>query len=249
MLDFAEKNTAPINAPFGVGDLSAGSTLAGGIAAALYQKARTGKGSKVTISLYGQSIWSLGIVLQSIKHGAQYPKSRTEAAVPLNNSYQCADGEWLYISVLQYDRYFKEFCTAIERADLIDDTRYNTLTEAKKHNKELIEIISESFKRHTLSEWMKRLDATDIAYNQINHIRDVLYDEQALVNNYINTVQYEDGNESVTVAPPLTIGSQEPIRAIRGPKLSENAGEILASIGITEDEIEELYEEGIVVRK
>ncbi len=248
MLDFAEKDTPPINAPYGVGDLSAGSTLAGGIAAALFKQEKTGRGSKVTISLYGQSIWAMGIVLQSVYHGAVYPRSRKAAKVPLNNCYQCADGEWIYISVLQYDRYFKEFCKVIGCEDLIQNDKYNTFTQGTKHNEELIEIISDAFLKHTSEEWKTILAKTDLAYDTIDHMEDVLHDPQAEMNHYVNKISYDNGKSTVIVAPPVHMGDYPGMKSVHSPKLSENAESILTEIGYDKASIDAMFLKNIAVK-
>ena len=101
LLDFTEKGSAPNTAPFGVGDLNVGAMLAGGMAACLYQQAKTGKGQKVMNPLYGHAIWTAGCLVQSTAHGDQFPKSRKEAFSPFINSFQCSD-EWFFTAVMDY---------------------------------------------------------------------------------------------------------------------------------------------------
>lgn len=246
MIDFSENGAAPINAPFGVGDLSAGSAFAGGIAAALYQQQKTGKGQRVSISLYGQSIWAHGVVMQSIYHGAEYPRTRENATVPLNNCFRCKDGEWLYMSVLQYERYFAPFCKLIGREDLIDDPRYNTIEQAKLHNRELIALFDKSFAQHTRAEWNLMLESADIAHDNINHFKDALSDPQALENGFIRPIYYNDGRDSVIASPPVILGEADTAEPKAGPRLGENTAEVLRSLHFSEGTIQDYYKREIV---
>lgn len=248
MLDFSERNTAPINAPFGVGDMSAGASFAGGIAAALYKQKCTGEGSRVVISLYAQGVWAHSVVLQGVEHGNKYPKTRKEAKVPLNNSYRCKDGEWVYISVLQYERYFPTFCKMIEREDLIDNPKFNTIDAASENNEELINIIDEAFRTRNRDEWSEKLREADIAFDHINHLTDVFNDEQATSNNLFYERDYGEGRKSAIFLPPVVIGSPVEDPKYGAPKLSENAAEVLGTIGYSETEINKLFENGVVVK-
>lgn len=247
LLDFAEKDTAPINAPFGVGDLTTGSVLAGAICAALFNRTRNGNGEKVEISLYGQSIWSLGIVLQSVKHGSVYPRTRKEATIPLNNCYCCKDGKWIYVSVLEYDRYCNKMFELIGREELCKDVRYNNREAAKANNIELIKILDEGFKLYSREEWHNLLSEADIAHDDINDLTDVLDDEQALANDFIIDYEFPNGESSVIAQPPVRFGNNRVNPHVPAPGLSENAVEVLVSLGYTIGEIKALSEEGITV--
>ena len=247
LLDFAEKDTAPINAPFGVGDLTTGSVLAGAVCAALFNRTRNGRGEKVDISLYGQSIWSLGIVLQSVKHGSVYPRTRKEATIPLNNCYCCKDGKWIYVSVLEYDRYCNKLFRLIGREELCEDERYNNRESVKSNNVELIKILDEGFRLYSRDKWDELLTEADIAHNDINDLKDVLDDEQALANDFIINYRFPNGEESVIAQTPVRFGNNRTNAHIPAPALSENAAEVLTSLGYTDDEIKELAEEGITI--
>ncbi len=249
MIDFAEKGTAPINAPFGVGDLTAGGTLAGAIGTALFNRERTGEGERVEISLYGQSIWGLGIVLQSVKHGIVYPKTRKEATVPLNNCYQCRDGEWIYISVLEYDRYCRSLFRLIGHEELCDDERFNNAAGGKKHNRELIGILDEGFKLYDRDEWKRLLEEADIAFDYINHMEDVLTDEQALANDFIKNLKYDNGVETVIAQPPVKFGDSSVSEHVMAPKLGEQSEELLASAGYSKEDIDSFVKRNITLIK
>ncbi|EQE32323.1 coA-transferase III family protein, partial [Clostridioides difficile CD22] len=95
MLDIAEKDTSPINPPIAFGDATTSCSLSGGICAALYQQAKTGKGQKVMASLFGQAIWNASSLLASTQFSDEYPKTRKNAISPVINSYRCKDGKWI----------------------------------------------------------------------------------------------------------------------------------------------------------
>lgn len=93
----------------------------------------TGQGEKVVLSLQGTSIWVNGLMALSTQFGDVYPKDRYAPPTPFSNSYQCKDGEWIVLTILQYERYFQAFCEALEIPEYINDTRYNTLSSIKSN--------------------------------------------------------------------------------------------------------------------
>lgn len=247
LLDFAEKNTAPLVAPSGVGDFAVGATLAGGVAAALYKQAKTGKGEKVMISLYGQSIWTLSILLQGIgMAGAEYPKSRKETGTPLANTYKCSDGEWVFIQVMDYDRQYSALCKALGREDLIKDPRFDTLDGVKKNNKEMIAILEETVGKFTLQAVMEQLKAFDIPHTKVNHVKDIITDPQALANNYIYYANARNGKRMLMAAPPIKYGTIDAPEHRSAPLLGEHSVEVLKELRYSDDEVKAFIEKKIV---
>ena len=96
MIDITEKDTSPVNPLIGFGDATTSCSLAGGISAALYQKAKTGKGCKVMISLFAQAIWSESAGMVSTQYGDEYPKTRLNPGSPVMDTFKSADDKWFY---------------------------------------------------------------------------------------------------------------------------------------------------------
>ena len=147
MIDLTEKDTSPIN-PTSLSRCRYCLLPAGGICAALLKQSRTGLGSKVMVSLFGQAIWQLGSVLVSSQYGDVYPKTRKIPNGPLVNSYQTKDGKWLFICVLD-DRMYRPFLNYVGSPEMADDNRYNHAAAAKEHTEELTAIIEEEFMKYT----------------------------------------------------------------------------------------------------
>jgi len=60
-----DKDSMPMMPVQGFGDNQVAMNLASGLIAALYRAARTGKGDKVTVSLFHSAIWDVSILLQA----------------------------------------------------------------------------------------------------------------------------------------------------------------------------------------
>ena len=246
MIDAAEKGTIN-NPPIGFGDATTSCSLSGGIAAALYQQQKTGEGSKVMVSLFAQAIWNLSSLVASTQYGDEYPKTRKRANSPVINSYECKDGGWIFLSILELERYYETFCRVIEREDLIGNAKFDTTLAAKENAPELIEIISEQFKKWTQDEMDEKLTASDIAHEKIQHVIDVLKDPQALANNYVHEVENRDGSKCFMAMPPVKFNTIEVGLKNDAPLIGENNEEVLMELGYTTEEINKFKEDKVIL--
>lgn len=246
MLDLAERGTT-IVPPFGFGDSATAATLAGGICAALYEQQATGKGQKVMISLLANAIWSLSSIVGSTQYGEEYPKSRTEALTPVINNYLCADGKWICLTILDYDRYKEPLFKLLEIEEYLDDPRFANQEIAKENGKALIEIFDSGFKKFTRDEVVKKLIAADIAHGKVQSVKELPTDPQVLANNYLIKTTNRDGSEFFMPMTPIRFNTTEIERGPDAPFVGEHNDEILKELGYSEEKIAELREKKAIV--
>lgn len=240
MIDFTENGEMPITPPFALGDFATAVSLAGGVAAAAFQQAKTGQGERVVTSLYGMGLWASSAVFQAVEHGNPWPKSRKTPDSPLRNTYRCKDGTWFMMGVVIYDRYFPLVCKMIGREDLINDERFNTEPAAKAHSREFVEILDAAFASKDYEEWAKLLTENDIAFDRINHIKDTAHDEQAWDNGFIYKYTTREGKEDLVVGTPIKFGDCVPAPHTNAPLIGEHAVALLKELGYNDEQIKDM---------
>lgn len=248
MIDLCEGGEVPLTPPFALGDFGTAGTLAGACAACLYQQAKTGKGEKVMVSLYGQAIWDNSAIMQAEYHGNMWPKSRKTPDSTLRNTFKCKDGTWVMVSILSYERFYPAMCHAIGRDDLTNDTRFNTEVAMRNHKAEMMEILDPVFLTKDYAEWDRLLNEGDIAHDRINHIADTITDEQAIANGYVYKFRNRDNTEDLIVSTPVKFGSADPIEHRNAPLLGEHTVELMKELGYTEDQIRAYILEGATIK-
>ena len=254
MIDISEKDTSPVNPLIGFGDATTSCSLSGGIAAALYQKAKTGKGCKVMVSLFAQAIWSESAGMVSTQYGDEYPKTRLNPGSPVMDTFRSSDNKWFYMSILEPDRYNDALMKELGRDDLVGDPRYCTAAASKAHSAEMVEILSAEFGKHTMDEIRGMFARADIAYDCVQHIKEVLDDPQALENLYLVPVKNNDGTVTKQPMTPIRFALSEPtcIEDIaptvdrQAPKIGEHTVEVLKEYGYTDDQIAGFLDSGVV---
>lgn len=249
LIDFTERDTSPINAPIAFGDNSTGCSLAAGVCAALFGKTRTGKGQKIMVSLLGQAIWNSACLVASTQFGDEYPKSRREPGVPLINSYRCKDGEWIFLAVLEHERYYNTLCKLFGRDDLVDDPRYNKTEKARKCAPEITAIFDKEFVKYNQDEIVEMLTKADIAHSRVKHVVDVTNDPQAIANKYVYEVGHANGMKTYTAAVPAKMGTIDVNYTMDAPALGEHSSEICKSLNYKNKEIQSFLDKKIIVQK
>lgn len=247
LVDMVKPDEYPAYSPAGFGDLTTGSTLFGGICAALLKRGKTGQGDKISISLYGTAIWLMSLIITSTQscYGNYFPKSRFEGN-PVVIPYRCQDEQWLMLSILEYDRFWARFCRAIGQEQLIDDKRFATQKDMLLHKGELILILEAVFRSRTCQEWMERLEKADIVHTRLCHTTDIHADRQAWENGFLYDFTHQNGNQAILPCTPLHSEEAGPLAYHRGPMLGEHTRELLREIGYSEDQIQELQNEAMI---
>src|SRR6201998_3372734 len=114
------------------GDTISGTNLAGGIAAALRKRERTGEPSVVDVSLLGSGLWSMGHTVALTKHlgqRLQAPPPGVHGAPnnPLVGLYTTSDGRYISFVMMQPTKFWADVCRHVDLPELADDPRFATV--------------------------------------------------------------------------------------------------------------------------
>jgi crotonobetainyl-CoA:carnitine CoA-transferase CaiB-like acyl-CoA transferase len=247
LVDAAQKGSI-VQIPYATGDFSAGHSLALGICAALVNRERTGKGSKVSTSLMASGIFLNYDAIVESQYGLSLPTTRKQAIRATLNTYQCGDGEWVSINATHHwDVSWPCICNLIGRPELIgqypshDDTM-------REHSPAVIDILDEGFKKLTQEEVYQGLKACGtISVEKVQHSIDVTADPQALENGFVVEWTDPNGKKIMHPATPVRIGDEIPAEVFHGPKLGEHTVEVMKMLGYKDNVIQDYIDRNIVV--
>ena len=231
------------------GDSLSGLSLAGGVAAALVRKARTGEGAVVEGSLLGTALWAMQMSLTGARAAGLDVMPMPSRDRPFNvlvNTYRTADDRWLQLCMMQADRFWPGFCQAIGRDDLIDDPRFVDAATRDANVEECVKVLDAVFGERPLSEWKERLAGQDGQWDVIQQGTEVLDDPQVVANRFAQAVDYGDGNQLTLVGSPVRF-DQTPPTIRPAPEFAGDTDEVLASIGWDMDAVIEAKIAGAVI--
>jgi crotonobetainyl-CoA:carnitine CoA-transferase CaiB-like acyl-CoA transferase len=234
-----------INPPPAYGDTISGTNLAGGIAAALFKRERTGEPSVVDVSLLGSGLWAMGHALAVSLHldkswVAPPMGARGALTNPLSGLYKTADGRYLSLVMLQPGKYWADVCAHIGRPELAADPRFATAEQLAANADEAAKILQEVFASRTLADWAEVLATVSGPWAPVQDTLQAGGDAQARANEY-----FLHAGSLELVSSPVQFDVTAP--TLRpAPAFAEQTEEVLAELGLDWDRIIALKTAGAV---
>lgn len=245
-----EPDMTPLPVQLGVADQLGGIMTAYGVLAAIVARERLGVGQKVDVSHLGSMMTFEGLAVGlQLYLGQEFVKpSRKTSPNPLWNYYQCSDGKWIVLGMLQPDRQWPSLCKALGIEHLEKDARFENAEKRKESSEELIATMDKIFVTRSTSEWMKILkEAGDIICTPIQSISDLQNDPQVLANNYIVDCNHEVLGPVKVVGIPIELSETPGVVNCTAPELGQHTEEVLVEIGgYSWDDIVQFKEQGII---
>jgi crotonobetainyl-CoA:carnitine CoA-transferase CaiB-like acyl-CoA transferase len=217
----------------GMGDHTAGMTLAAAVCAALVARTRTGTGQLVSTSLYRQGAYTVSFDLNTFLmtgHSIAIGQRETMGN-PCMNNYTAGDGRRFWIVGLQGDRHWPALCRAVGRSEWLTDPRFDTGRSRAANAVVLIGELDEIFAGKSLDDWAKVFAGEpDFFWSPINSIEDVVADDQFHAAGGVVYVPDGDAGAPMVATPADFHGTPWQPRSA-APKLGEHTDEILAELG------------------
>jgi crotonobetainyl-CoA:carnitine CoA-transferase CaiB-like acyl-CoA transferase len=242
--------TEPTYVYGGVADQMGAIMLAYGVLAALFARERTGLGQEVDASHLGSmmALQGLNVVARTIM-GKEFPRNtRANAYNPLWNHYRCADGKWISLAMLQPDRYWKDFCAVVGKAELIEDPRFAEARTRGKNASALIAIFDDVFARRTRDEWMRVLKSGgDFIYTIVNSVSDLPDDPQVRANDYVVDYDHPELGNLTLLGMPVKLSATPGEPRGHAPELGEHTEMLLTEmLGYSWDDVARLREANVI---
>ncbi len=246
-----EPDMPPLGVSGGVADQMGAIMMAYGIMTAVISRERHGMGQEVNASHLGSMSFLQGLSLSmKLMAGIAMPRmQRAHAFNPLWNHYECADGQWIALAMLQPDRYWADVARLIERPDLATDPQYATMDARAQISPQVVALLDDAFKTKPREHWTKlfREDKSDLIYTIVNTVDDLPTDPQVLENDYI--VEFDHPQHGPTGMVGLPVGLSQTPGSIRlpAPELGQHTEEVLMDVlGWGWDRISELRDKEVI---
>lgn len=242
-----EPGRVPVRVGVSIGDtLAALHGVIGVLLALLHRTRGERKGQVIDVALY-ESVFN---VMESLlpEYSAfgvvREPAGSALPGIAPSNAYRCADA-WVLIAG-NGDSIFRRLMKRIGRDDLADDPELGSNEGRVKRVEQIEAAISAWAATRKAAEVLSAMEEAGVPSGPIYTIADIARDPHYRARNMIETIKTADGLELEVpgVVPKLseTPGSLREI----APRLGQHTDEVLAGLGLTEQQRQELRAQGVI---
>ena len=222
----------PVKAAPPVADISTGIYGAYAVAAALYERERSGKGQRIDIAMLDAVVSLLSDVALKVRaDGKDFaPFGSGHPDIVPYQAFKARDG--YFIVACLTNAFWKRLPAAIGHPELLEDTRFTGMKDRVINKAALVEILNGIFAGNDVAHWIARIEAADIPTCKVNTVKDVFAMPQAAVNEILVKVAHPTRGEIEILNTPVHLQGS-PGSVTRGaPTLGQHTDEVLEEMGV-----------------
>jgi formyl-CoA transferase len=242
-----EPGRVPVRVGVSIGDTLASLHGVIGILLALNERHRSGRGQVIDVALYEAVFNCMESLLPeySAFGAVRGPAGSAMPGIAPTNAYRCADGGYAIVAG-NGDSIFKRLMGVIGRGDLANDPQLANNAGRVARVEEIDAAIGAWTAQRSVAEVLAALDGASVPAGRIYTVADIASDPHYRERGMLQEVQMDDGEPLMVpgIVPKLsaTPGRQR----TKAPKLGEHTDEVLREIGLTEAQIAQLRERGVI---
>jgi len=228
--------------PTSLADYSAGMHLVQGILLALLQRAQTGKGQMVSVSLYDSM---LAMQMQEAAMAMMRGIDFSWGALPHNGAFKTSDGALVIVGAFK-DNPLREISLALGLDDLSADPRFCTFALSMQNRTVLHDVLRAHLLTNTTAHWIAALEARDLLCAPVRNLLTALEDPQTEINGMKLSAPLDDGGELRVIGSPVHLSDDGFALRLPPPRVGAHGAEVLAEHGYDEAAIAALLAQGVL---
>ena len=231
---------APSKAGCSIADIAAGMYAYSGILSALLQRGKTGRGSRVDVSMLESMVEWMGYPMYYAFEGAEPPPraGAAHATIYPYGPFPVKGGESVMLG-LQNEREWAAFCESVLlQPELATDVRFDANAKRVQQREVLKGIIDGIFSQLSAPEVIERLETARIANAKVNTMADVWSHPQLQARERWVTVDTPEGPVPALLPPGKSTSFTPQMNAV--PALGQDTEALLTEMGLDSQRIEAL---------
>jgi formyl-CoA transferase len=216
-------------------DYYAAAMLSSGVASALYERERSGKGQYVGVSLLRSAL-----TMQSARliwaEGEPRDISRDMRSGGVTGIHPTREG-YLYISA-NTPHFWRSLCEKTGMQELLQNERYETVKKRAQHVNEVLPRLHEALQAHSALEWEK-IFGQDVPCAAARSVEDMFDDPQVAAEEMITTFDHPVIGRYRGFTGPIKFGRTPGPHPYAAPAFGQHTSGILRAISTSKDGSEE----------
>ncbi|MEM7731026.1 MAG: CaiB/BaiF CoA-transferase family protein [Pseudomonadota bacterium] len=237
----------PLRAGTSVIDVTGGMFGAMGVMAALYERESTGRGKRVTASLFETTVFLVGqhMAQMAVTGSPAAPMPARTSAWAIYQLFDTKDDEQVFVGVVS-DGQWKTLCEAFGLDHLLDDPELAENRDRVIHKDRFLPEIEAAFKALTKAELMEKIEHLGLPFAPIGRPEDMFDDPHLNAGGGLLDMELEDGNMAKLPALPVALDGERIGFRRSPPKVGEHTDAVLREAGLSNDRIAAMREAGLV---
>ncbi len=233
----------PTKVGVAVVDVLAGLNAAIGILAALHRRSQTGEGEWVEVSLLDSAFAALvNVAAAALVTGEEAKRyGNAHASIVPYQPFRTRDGG-LAVAAAN-DGLYRKLCAAVERPDLADDERYATNDARVRNRDALVAELESVFLDRSTDEWLRILLDAGVPAGEVRGVRAAIEAAGATTE-----IEHPTAGPLPFVNPPFSLAQASLRPPASPPLLGQHTAEVLAELGVDEEQLLELERRGVIAR-
>jgi formyl-CoA transferase len=215
----------------------------GGILVSLIQRAQTGVGQYIDVSMTDCILSWMTSEASRYLIGGWVPQ-RGERRRGEYGVFPTRDGKFITLGVYE-DKFWTALCNSLGLEKALTDPRFSTIHERLKNREAIALLLKDAFRSRTQEEWIKLLSPLDVPCGPLHTLDQVFSDPQVQARDMLAEVMTPSGKLRY-VGFPLKFSEMTAEIRHPAPKLGEQNQEILRSLNYSEETISDLRREGVI---
>jgi crotonobetainyl-CoA:carnitine CoA-transferase CaiB-like acyl-CoA transferase len=243
---------SPESGPVKVGapvlDVGAGLSCALGLLAAHIERLETNEGRHVCSSLLEFALAGLGTLAASYFVSGEVPGllgTHSPTFAPYGG-FRTSDG-WIVVAGAGSEDLWVRCCRVLGLEELVSDPRFADNAARVRHRDELTERLEQVLVARTSAEWLQALEAAGVPAAEVRDIGQVFDGPQPAALGSVQHLAHPDEGGYRIVGPPIRVDGQALAYPRAAPSLGEDTRAVLAGVGLTDREIDDLVAAGVAI--
>ncbi len=237
----------PVKVGNSIGDLVAGMAAAQGITLALLSRQRTGKGQKVEIGML-DVMASLLTYQAGLYWNAGGRPTRRGNEHPSIVPYEVFKAQDVYLTLgVANNSLWERACRALDREDLIEDPRFDTVSNRVTNRKALVPLLNEILGARPADEWLARLDKAGVPAGRIKSVAEVCESGHLRARGMMVSLAHPKAGPITVMGVPVRLHDTPGAATMAPPLLGQHTEEILTGLlRMPKSRVEQLRAAGVV---